>query len=41
MKTKDAFVDKDDFDPDEALTAAIKKKEISFGTSVRKQTVLS
>ena len=27
MKTKDAFVDKDDFDPDEALTAAIKKRK--------------
>ena len=26
MKTKDAFVDEDDFDPDEALTAAIKKR---------------
>ena len=25
MKIKDAFVDEDDFDPDEALTAAIKK----------------
>ena len=27
MKTKDAFVDEDDFDSDEALTAAIKKKK--------------
>ena len=27
MKTKDAFVDEDDFDPDEALTAAIKKRK--------------
>ena len=26
MKTKDAFVDEDDFEPDEALTAAIKKR---------------
>ena len=25
-KTKDAFVYEDDFDPDEALTAAIKKR---------------
>ena len=41
VKTKDAFVDEDDFDPDEALTTAIKKKEICFGTSVRRQTVLS
>ena len=27
MKTKDAFVNEDDFDPDEALTAAIKKRK--------------
>ena len=27
IKTKDAFVDEDDFDPDEALTAAIKKRK--------------
>ena len=27
MKTKDAFVDEDDFEPDEALTAAIKKRK--------------
>ena len=27
MKTKDVFVDEDDFDPDEALTAAIKKRK--------------
>ena len=27
METKDAFVDEDDFDPDEALTAAIKKRK--------------
>ena len=27
MKTKDAFVDEDDFDPDKALTAAIKKRK--------------
>ena len=28
MKTKDAFIDKDDFDPDESfLTAAIKKRK--------------
>ena len=27
MKTKDAFVDEDDFDPDEALTAAIKTRK--------------
>ena len=26
MRTKDTFVDEDDFDPDEALTAAIKKR---------------
>ena len=26
VKTKDAFVDEDDFDPDEALTTAIKRK---------------
>ena len=40
MKTKDAFVDEDDLDPDEALTAAI-KKGMFFGASVRRQTVLS
>ena len=27
IKTKDAFVNEDDFDPDEALTAAIKKRK--------------
>ena len=27
LKAKDAFVDEDDFDPDEALTAAIKKRK--------------
>ena len=27
IKTKDAFVDEDDFDPDEASTAAIKKRK--------------
>ena len=27
MKTKDAFIDEDDFEPDEALTAAIKKRK--------------
>ncbi len=27
MKTRDAFVDEDNFDPDEALTAAIKKRK--------------
>ena len=27
MKTKDAFVDEDDFDPAEALTAAIEKRK--------------
>ena len=27
MKTKDAFVDEDEFDPDEALAAAVRKRE--------------
>ena len=27
MKTQDAFIDEDDFDPDEALSAAIKKRK--------------
>ena len=28
MKTKDAFVHEDDLDPDKALTAAIKKRNV-------------
>ena len=28
MKTSDAFVEEDEFEPDEALVAAIKKKKI-------------
>ena len=40
MKTRDALVADDEFDPDEALVAAVKKK-ISFGTYVRRQTTLS
>ena len=27
MQTKNAFIDEDDFDPDEALSAAIKKRK--------------
>ena len=27
MKTKDAFVDEDEFDPDEALAAAVRKRK--------------
>ena len=37
MKTRDAFVAEDEFDPDEALVAAVK---ISLGTYVRRQTAL-
>ena len=28
MRTKDAFVDNDDFDPEEAMEAAVDKKKI-------------
>ena len=40
MKTRDAFVADDEFDPDEALVAAVKEK-ISLGTYVGRQTTLS
>ena len=35
MKTRDAFVAEDEFDPDEALVAAVKER-ISLGTYVRR-----
>ena len=40
MKTRDAFVADDEFDPDEALVAAVKKRKFLLGTYVGRQTTL-
>ena len=40
MKTRDALIDEDHFDRDEALAAAIKMRKFTLGTYVRRKTAL-